>query len=158
MKTRLVVNTSTKIPAWRQPAAKTESILNQVKKLTRELHVLQNELYRELGEEDGSRRRQSPLSAAPARDDLMVLKTAADQLRRVLWFYLQDSSNASDPVASSEILELSEPLVLQEPFAQAGASNLSSSAPSSFFERLNLVIDGYMQDRGISTRNKTPKS
>jgi hypothetical protein len=157
MKTRLVVDTSSKIPAWRQPAEKTESVLNHVRKLTRELHSVQNELYRELAEEDGSRRKQTSLSAAPARDDLMVLKTAADQLRRVLWFYLQDQLQASDSPGMGEAFERKEPLVLQEPFA-AGAPNLSSAASSSFFERLNLVIDGYMQDRGISIRSKAPKS
>lgn len=124
--------------------------MNQAKKLTRELHELQAELYGELAEEDGSRRRQSALGAAPACDDLINLKTAADQLRRVLWFYVQDPSggDSSQPNAGPEI---KESLVLQEPFTQADAS-------SSFFERLNLVIDGYMQDRGISARSKAPKS
>ena len=150
MKTPFVVTTTSKIPAWRQPTEKAERILNQAKKLTRELHELQAELYGELAEEDGSRRRQSALGAAPACDDLINLKTAADQLRRVLWFYVQDPSggDSSQPNAGPEI---KESLVLQEPFTQA-------DAPSSFFERLNLVIDGYMQDRGISARSKAPKS
>lgn len=157
MKTPFVVTTTSKIPAWREPTEKAERILNQAKKLTRELHELQAELYGELAEEDGSRRRQSALGAVPACDDLIDLKTAADQLRRVLWFYVQDPSggDSSQPNAGPEI---KEGLVLQEPFTQAGVSNPETAASSSFFERLNLVIDGYMQNRGISARSKAPKS
>src|SRR6185437_14458561 len=87
MKTRHAVKTQIPIPVWQQ-AGKAESILNQVRKLTRELHEIQNELYRELSEEDGSRREQSPLRQPPAHDDLKAFQAAADQLRRVLWFYL----------------------------------------------------------------------
>lgn len=157
MKTPLVVTNTTKIPAWRQPADKAERILTLVKKLTRELHDLQTELYRELAEEDGSRRSHSALIAAPACDNLIELKTAADQLRRVLWFYMQDPSHACD---SSQLAPEPEPrdtLKLQEPPTQPGVSCPTGGASSSFFERLNLVIDGYMQERGVSTRGKAPK-
>lgn len=130
--------------------------MNEVKKIIRELHDLQSELYRELAEEDGSRRRQCALGTAPACDDLMELKNAADQLRRLLWFYLQDPSNASDSPQTNSAPETKEPLVLQDSFTQTGT--LAEAASNSFFERLNLVIDGYMQHRGISTRSKAPRS
>lgn len=149
------MTTTGKISAWRQ-SDKPDHILNEVKKIIRELHELQSELYRELAEEDGSRRRQSALSVAPACDDLAELKAAADQLRRFLWFYLQDSSHASDSPQANDAPVTNEPLILQDSFTQTGA--LAEAASSSFFQRLNLVIDGYMLDRGISTRSKAPKS
>src|SRR6185437_8246672 len=145
MKTPLVVTNTSKIPAWRQPADKAERILTQVKKLTRELHELQTELYRELAEEDGSRRAHSALIAAPACDDLIELKAAADQLRRVLRFYLQDPSHTCDSSQLTQEPDTKEPLMLQEPCTQPGVS-YPAGASSSFFERLNLVIDGYMQE------------
>jgi hypothetical protein len=156
MKTPFVVTTTSKIPAWRQPTEKADRIATEVKKIIRELHELQSELYRELAEEDGSRRRQSALSTAPACDDLIELKNAADQLRRFLWFYLEDPSHASDSPQMNAAAVTDEPLVLQDSFTQTGT--LAEAASSSFFERLNLVIDGYMQHRGISTRSKAPKS
>ena len=156
MKTPFVVTTTSKIPVRRQSTDKPDRIVNEVKKITRELHELQTELYRELAEEDGSRRRQSALSVAPACDDLVELKTAADQLRRFLWFYLQDPSHASDPPQVNSAAVTKGSLVLQDSFTQTGT--LAEAASNSFFERLNLVIDGYMQNRGISTRSKAPKS
>jgi hypothetical protein len=157
MKTPLVITNASKIPAWRQPADKAERILTQVKKLTRELYDLQTELYRELAEEDGSRRSHSALSTAPACDDLIELKAAADQLRRVLWFYVQDPLYACDSSQLGAEPATREPLKLQQPFTQTGIPDTAGPS-SSFFERLNLVIEGYMQNRGISTRSKAPKS
>jgi len=156
MKTSFVVTTTSNNPAWRQPSDKTDRIMNEVKKTVRELHDLQSELYRELAEEDGSRRRQSALGTTPACDDLLELKNAADQLRRFLWFYLQDPSRANDSPYVNSAPATNEPLVLQNSSTQTGT--LAEAASSSFFERLNLVIDGYMQHRGISTRSKAPKS
>lgn len=156
MKTSFVATTTGNIPAWRQSSDKAGHIKNEVKKIIRELHELQSELYRELAEEDGSRRRQSALGTAPACDDLMELKNAADQLRRFLWFYLQDPSHAHESPQVNSAPETNEPLVLQNSFRQPGT--LAEAASSSFLERLNLVIDGYMQHRGISTRSKVPKS
>lgn len=156
MKTPLIVTNTSRIPAWRQPAGKAERILAQVKKLTSELHDLQTELYRELAEEDGRRRSHSALIAAPARDGLIELKAAADQLRRVLWFYVQNSSHACDSSQLAPEPDTRETLTLQEPFMQQGIPCPTGGASSSFFERLNLVIDGYMHQRGIST-GKTPK-
>ena len=158
MKTPLVVGNTSKTPAWRQPADKAERILAQVKKLTRELHDLQTELYRELAEEDGTPRNYSALIAAPACNALVELKAAADQLRRVLWFYMQDPSQACDASQPASERETMEPLTLQGSFTQSGVSCPTGGPSSSFLERLNLVIDGYMQERGILTRSKAPKS
>ena len=156
MKTISAVRAQNTTPVW-QPAGKTESILNQVRKLTLELHAVQNELYRELSEEDGSRRQHSALRQAPACDDLKSLQTAADQLRRVLWFYLDLASHQQ--TGESESPNPEEWLV-EEPRQEAALSEQQQkpAEAGSFFERLNLVIDGYMQDRGVSRNTKITKS
>ena len=156
MKTTSAVKTQTSTPLW-QPAEKTESILRQVRKLTGELQALQNELYRELSEEDGTRRENSILRQSPACDQLKSLQTAADQLRRVLWFYLDlESQHLAHDTAHSEF-GTTEEWLRHESQHEACLSEQGPMEPGSFFERLNLAIDGYMHDRGLSGKRKVNK-
>jgi hypothetical protein len=157
MKTRHVVKTQIPIPVWQQ-AGKAESILNQVRKLTRELHAMQNELYRELSEEDGTRRQSSALRQPPACDDLKNLQTAADQLRRVLWFYLDLESQDRTQDTAPKDSATAEEWLPQETRDEVALSEQRPQDAGSFFERLNLVIDNYMPDRGLARNEKTNKS
>ena len=154
MKTRDAVKAPNSIPVW-QPAGEAESIINQVSKVTCELHAVQNELYRELSEQDGTRRQDSLLRQAPACDDLKALQIAADQLRRVLWFYLEQESHGDNGTEQSASSTTDEWLV-QHPRHEAMTEQRPMQA-GSFFERLNLVIDGYMQERGLSRNGKANK-
>lgn len=156
MKTTSAVKTQTSTPLW-QPAEKTESMLRQVRKLTGELQALQNELYRELSEEDGTRRENSVLRQSPACDQLKSLQTAADQLRRVLWFYLDlESQHLAQETAHNEF-GTAEEWLRYESRDEAGLSEQRPMEAGSFFERLNLAIDGYMHDRGLSGKRKVKK-
>src|SRR5689334_426421 len=155
MKSTNAVKAQNSIPVW-QPAGKIDSIVNRVRKLTRELHEIQNELYRELSEEDGSRREQSPLRQAPAHDDLKAFQAAADQLRRVLWFYLdlESQGQAHDTTQNDSASCEKRPQQSRDELAMSEQTRMHTG---SFFERLNLVIDGYMQDRGIARNGKPAK-
>jgi hypothetical protein len=156
MKTIGALKAQTSAPVW-QPTEKTESILKQVRKLTGELQTLQNELYRELSEEDGTRREDSLLRQSPACDQLKILQTAADQLRRVLWFYLDlESQHHAADTAHSEFGNAEEWL-RQESRHEAGLSEQRPMEAGSFFQRLNLAIDGYMRDRGLSGKREVNK-
>lgn len=157
MKTRNVVKAQISLPAW-QPAEKAESILNQVRNLTRELHAVQDELYRELSEEDGTRRQDTLLRQTPACDALKALQTAADQLRRVLWFYLEPESDGKSNVTEQSAPRAAEEWPLQQARHERVMSEQRPMEAGSFFERLNLVIDGYMLDRGLSRKGKASKS
>jgi len=151
MKTRLSVNNSPDIPVW-QPRDKTEHILHQVRKITRDLHAVQHDLYRELAEEDGTRRKHSAFAASSAAGDLIALKVAADQLRRTLWFYLEalSTTQKSDPAQSAEIPARERMIEHRESAASAIDPTVGAAGSGSFFDRLNLVIDGYLNDRGIA--------
>lgn len=144
MKTITVVKTQTESPAW-QPAEKPQMILNRVKQLTQELHAIQYELYAELSDQDGSPRKDSFLALSPAAADLSAFKAAADQLRRVLWYYLEDVSQTCE----GDIRERPDTIQVREPRMSTAEPLDQPLEPGSFFERLNLVIDGYMRDRGI---------
>jgi hypothetical protein len=161
MKTTSAVKAQNTTSVW-QRTGKTESILNQVRKITRELHAVQNELYRELSEEDGTRRQESLLRQAPACDDLKGLQTAADQLRRVLWFYLdlESQERACDTVQNDSAIPeewLRQDSRHEPALSEQRASEHRAMEAGSFFERLNLVIDGYMQDRDLSRNEKAKK-
>ena len=147
MKNRTVVKTQTESPAW-QAAEKPQTILNKVKQLTQELYAVQWELYAELSKEDGSPREDSSLSVSLAAADLSALKAAADQLRRVLWFYLEDVSQS----CGGDTRQPPETITVPEPYTSTAKALPVPLEPGSFFERLNLVIDGYMRDRGITVR------
>lgn len=152
MKTRIVVKTQSEIPAW-PPAEKPQTILNRIKQLTQELHAIQHELYAELSEEDGSPRKDSILNLAPAAGDLSAFKAAADQLRRVLWYYLEDVTQT----CGGDTRERPDLIKLQEPRTSTAEPLDQPLEAGSFFERLNLVIDGYIRERGTSG-SRTTKS
>src|SRR6185312_5963652 len=151
MKTRPDVNIPASISSW-QRRDKTELILRQVRSVTREIHAVQNDLYRELAEEDGTRRNYSRGIASVAAGDLLALKVAADHLRRTLWFYLDalSATEESTPVQNAEIPARETMIEQCESAASATDSPLETAGSGSFFDRLNLVIDGYLNDRGIA--------
>lgn len=151
MKTRPSVNAPANIPLW-QPRDKTEVILHQVRNVTREIHAVQNDLYRELAEEDGTRRKYSRGIASAAAGDLLALKFAADHLRRTLWFYLEtlSATQESTPAQNAEIPAREKMIEHRESAASATDPPVGIAGSGSFFDRLNLVIDGYLNDRGIA--------
>jgi hypothetical protein len=148
----MAVQPRTNVPVWQRPQ-------DQVKKLTHELHLLQSELFRELAEreQDSNHSNFSPSGAA---GELRELKAAADEIRHVLWLYLEkpaetrprEQTGVGDP---DNRRQLAQPGRLQ---MQGGESSATTMQPGSFFERLNLVIEGYMQNRGIRAGETRPKS
>jgi hypothetical protein len=142
----------TNVPVWQRP-------LDQVKKLTHELHLLHGELFRELAErEHGSN--YSNFSDSGAAGELKELKAAADEIRQVLWLYLEKPAETR-PRAQIAVgdpdgrRQLAQPGRLQMQGREPSATTMQ---PGSFFERLNLVIEGYMQNRGIRAGETRPKS
>jgi hypothetical protein len=158
MNNKIAVKTSLNIPVSQQSDDRSQGILQKVRKLTCELHAVQTELYRELAEGDGSCREGSIFTVSPATDDLRALKTAADQLRRIMWFYFEafhEQTNADVPAQTvpSQGMPSARESLMPQPQPQPGPLE-----PGSFFERLNLVIDGYMQHRGLEGKRKVKQT
>jgi hypothetical protein len=110
-------------------AAPTESVRHKIRNLTAQLELLQQEICAELSLADASPTHSLVRNAAA--DDLKQFRAALDQLRRVLWFYFEE-------IAARAPAEALTPQV-------RGEAQLEP--PPSFFDRLNLVIEGYMQTR-----------
>lgn len=109
--------------------APAESVLHKIRNLTVELELLQREICAELSLADAAPNQN--LMRNEAGEDLAQFRTALDQLRRVLWFYFEEITTAKP----------AEKLIPQ-------TIERASLEPSpSFFDRLNLVIEGYVQTR-----------
>lgn len=149
----MAVKTRTDIPVWQRPA-------DQLKKLTRELRALHSELFRELAEKDQRFRDHSNFAGSGAAADLRELKTAADEIRRVLWLYLEklpesEPREQADDSHRGDRQHAGQPGSLQMQELDPPAATVPAG---SFFERLNLAIEGYMQNRGIRTGDTRTKS
>jgi hypothetical protein len=159
MKTRTIIPGKGILPVW-QSSDKAEYLLEQVRKLTRELHALQSELFHELAQSNGALRKRSDTAGYDTAGDLNQLKAAADEIRRVLWLCLENASEADRPQTSTggrgdvaeKVYQAGRWLMRQTEPAPVGME------PGSFFERLNLAIEGHMQNRGITSGDKNTKS
>ena len=125
-----------------------DRLLQRVRAVTRELEAIQNEMCAELAASDGTpRKNASPDAAAGA--DFHLFKTVVDQMRRILWF--DTGTGILDVHADAAFWQPPSPAVakLSE---QAGDSEIESG---SFFERLNVVIDGYIQAGAAATSRRS---
>lgn len=138
------------LPILPQFPTKTARVLERVKHVTQELESIQNEIYGELAEADGTPRKHSALITHGAAGDLGRFKVVVDQLRRVLWFYIADAAAGQQEIPESErqAHRLQRATELLQAIAPQPGMPAADQPPGSFFERLNVVIDGYMQASG----------
>jgi hypothetical protein len=141
------------INGWQRKAGRS-AVLQHLQGLTRELAAVQAELHGQL---------TSPMAGKPssffedadAMQALNHLKAELDQLRRIVWFYLEQAQTQAQaaekfPAGTGQEVQPQrrERATGQEKalVAQAGASS-SGAEPGWFFDRLNLVIDSYIQPK-----------
>src|SRR5437899_12334409 len=138
--------------SWqRQPQVKN-AVLHRIRNLTSELEAIQAEMHSELAETASGNRLAKLLEDANASQVLNDFKAELDQLRRVLWFYIEEArgSLAARPDTDQHdkrlqrVNELMRMLAPKTPGAAAAEQHQRSI---SFFERLDVVIDTYMQEK-----------
>jgi hypothetical protein len=154
MEKPVMLQPHTNISLRLQPSGKTESLLAHVRNLTRELQSIKGLLYRELAEEEGVLRNLSRAPSSAPASDIQALKAAADEIRQLLWFCLQKISGSCDAPALHDCGESANQV---QPAFASDIAPITGAEPGSFFERLHLVIDGYMQNRGIACGEKFSK-
>ena len=131
------------MPAWKV-AKTTDALIGRLRRVTSELHVLQSELYQAVAEENGNPKKHFA-TLAPSCEDLSAFRSAVDQLRRSLWFYLD--SVAASAMAAPEAKSTNQLQGGTELLHKPATQGPGSDASVSFFDRLNVVIEGYMQQK-----------
>jgi hypothetical protein len=135
------------IDSWkRQPQIKN-ALLHQIENITREIHAIQEEMHGQLTESTAGNTRPKFFEDGAAVQVLNDFKAELDQLRRILWFYIEEATGravGTDPDQQDNRLQrVNELLRTLAPQSSADENKRSIS----FFERLDLVIDTYMQEK-----------
>ena len=79
------------IATW-QPKTKTKNtVLGRIQAITRELEAIQNEMHSQLTEPAGNKKGRFFEDSA-AVQVLSSFKAELDQLRRILWFYIEEAA------------------------------------------------------------------
>jgi hypothetical protein len=141
--------TQSTILPWQKKSNPSHPLLERLNTMTSELELIQNELCGLMGASDGTPKKRGSLPET-AGADVMRFKAAVDQLRRTLWFYCDEEAQ--------ELLHARGPSVSHSltPQVQPGTSAAEvaiDQGGGSFFDRLNLVIDGYIQSNGSISRS-----
>jgi hypothetical protein len=147
--------------SWqRQPQVKN-AVLHRIRNITGELEAIQTEMHSELTETESGNRLAKLFEDANAAQVLNDLKVELDQLRRVLWFYIEEAARKSAPGLDQEqqakrLQRVNELLRALSPQPSTPAA-AAEKPTASFFERLDVVIDTYMQEKKPVAQVKTAK-
>ena len=138
------------IDSWqRQPQIKN-ALVNRIKNMTCEIHSIQAEMHSQLNEPASGSRVAKLFEDENAVQVLNDFKAELDQLRRILWFYIEQASARSSSVTDAEqqnkrVNELLR--ALAPPQTTSSIAGPKTQPSVSFFERLDVVIDTYMQGK-----------
>ncbi len=138
----------TPINAWQRKPDSKEAVLKRMQSITRELEALQAELHVELAEPAHGKASQF-FEDGMAVESLNLFKAELDQLRRILWFYIEEA--ARKPRATTDHEQQSRRLErvtdLLRAISPPAGNPQNAELSGSFFERLNCVIDTYIQEK-----------
>lgn len=152
----------TALNSWQHQPQVKNTVLHRIQHVTRELEVIQAEMHSELTETAGGDNFAKLFEDTAAVQALNDCKAELDQLRRILWFYIEQATGK--PVASMDEEQQAKRLqrvneLLRALAPQPFPSALTESKPAaSFFERLDVVIDTYMQEKKPVAQVKTVKA
>jgi hypothetical protein len=138
--------------AWllgRSQSNSADRLWQRVRAVTKELEAIQHEMCSQLADSDGTPRKNAFVPGSAAGSDLHVFKTMVDQMRRILWFYTGNNIRPSEVEGAFNETLTSLGGKLSEQASDAGIEH------ASFFERLNVVIDGYIQAAPAGTPRRS---
>lgn len=142
--------------SFRSELPSPEHVVERIRTITGELQALEAEMYGQIADPAELLERRSLLEHAGAAEVLVDFKTALDQLRSILWFCEAGSPTiAGENSHADRERELARATELLK--ALAPAEFAAQKESGSFFERLDRVIDSYMQ-AGISAEKAASRS
>jgi len=128
-----------------------EHVLDRIRTLTGELSALEAEIYGEIADPEELLERRTTLEQAGAAAVLVDFKAALDQVRSILWFCESgpdkgpETDHESDFERATEMLRTLAPGRMPEHKKPEQKMVEQKKESGSFFERLDRVIDNYMQ-------------
>ena len=135
----------------RQPQIKN-ALVRRIKNITGEIHSIQAEMHGELNEPAGQSKLARFFEDENAVQSLNDFKAELDQLRRILWFYLEHASARPSAALNNEqqdtrLQRVNELLRTLAPAAKSTIAGETIQPSISFFERLDVVMDTYLQEK-----------
>jgi len=128
-----------------------EHVLERIRTLTGELSALEAEIYGEIADPEELLERRTTLEQAGAAAVLVDFKAALDQVRSILWFCESGPDKGPETDHESDFERATEMLRTLAPGRMPDHKKLEQKMveqkkeSGSFFERLDRVIDNYMQ-------------
>ena len=140
------------IDSWRRQPQVKNALLHQIKNTTREIHTIQKEMHGKLAETNPANILPKVFEDEAALQVLNDFKAELDQLRRILWFYIEQAAGnlaarTDTDQHDKRLQRVNELLRTLATKAPADAPGEQSQRSISFFERLDVVIDTYMQEK-----------
>jgi hypothetical protein len=111
----------------------------RILRVTEDLRAIQRELNCAAMEAPGDPELMEALSQLPEMDALQVLKSALDQMRHFLWFYMQVMSNESE--TGDKLRQ-----TLHRKFSEESVSNSQASVMERFKYAADTAILRYLSD------------
>ena len=137
--------------SWqRQPQIKN-ALVHRIKNITAEIHSIQEEMHGQLNEPASENKLARFFEDENAVQSLNDFKAELDQLRRILWFYIEQASAQPSAAMNNEqqetrVQRVNELLRTLAP-AKSTITGETIQRSVSFFERLDVVMDTYMQEK-----------
>lgn len=146
------VHRLSEIDSWRRQPQVKNALLHQIKNTTHAIHTIQKEMHSKLAEPNAANRLPNVFEDEAALQVLNDFKAELDQLRRILWFYIEEATGNLAPGTDTDqhdkrVQRVNELLRTLATKAPAEAAGEQSQRSISFFERLDVVIDTYMQEK-----------
>jgi hypothetical protein len=117
----------------------------RILRVTEDLRAIQRELNCAAMEAPGDPELMEALSQLPEMDSLQVLKSALDQMRHFLWFYMQIMTNESE--AGDR---------LRQSIRQRPSEDIVVSPEASFLEKFKYAADTALLRYLCDGKNRKP--
>jgi hypothetical protein len=148
--------------SWQRQPRLQNALLHRIRNVSRAIHSIQEEMHAELTESASGNRLAGFFEDTSAVKVVNDFKAELDQLRRIVWFYLEEASakprTAHDSEQHNRLQRVNELLRALSPPVSSATIGEAVKPSVSFFERLDVVIDTYMQEKKPITQAKAAKT
>jgi hypothetical protein len=154
----------TKSPSESESLSPAEHLIERIRTLTTELEAVQADIYGQAADPAEMLARRMILEHEATTQVLEEFRAALDRIRNVLWLCTEEAAaNPGNPQKRRQLARAGALLrtLSSESAAETAPMRRQTRETVSFFDRLDRVIDNYMQEGGsIVDRNpgKRPKS